>query len=243
MHYTPVQQGLQDKIAVVTGGASGIGAAVAECFWRSGATVEVFDITGAHAVDAVDVADPGSVNTAVDAVVARHGGCDIVINAAGVHAAGSILDTEDDEWNRLFAVNVTGVRNVCRSLLPHMRPSGAIVNVASAAGVRPNRESAAYVATKAAIVGITKALAVDHAAFGIRANCVCPGLVETPMLRRSLAQRSPEDLAEIGSYSNYLVKRAAAPDEIAASVAFLASDSAAYITGSTLVIDGGRALH
>ncbi len=246
MHHLPVQQGLTDKVAVVTGGASGIGAAVAECLRRSGARVEIFDIgpvENAPTAIPVDVTDAESVCSAVDTMIGQLGRCDIVVNVAGVHATGTVLATSDRDWDRLLAVNVGGVRNVCRALLPHLPSGSAIVNVASAAGVRPNREMAAYATTKAAVVALTKAMAVDHADAGVRVNCVCPGLVDTPMLRASLGQRSRDDLADVHSYANYLIKRSAAPDEIAAGVAFLASDSASYITGTTLVIDGGRTLH
>ncbi|MDV3129895.1 SDR family oxidoreductase [Mycobacterium sp. 21AC1] len=228
----------------MTGGASGIGAAVTECLRRSGSLVEVFDLEhSSPGAQTVDVSDFDSVQTATSDLVSRHGGCDIVVNVAGMHAAGTILDTGDEQWDRLLSVNIGGVRNVCRALLPHLRAGSAIVNVSSAAGVRPNREMAAYTATKAAIVGLTKALAVDHADAGIRVNCVCPGLVDTPMLRASIQHRSEVDRTDLQSYANYLVKRSATPDEIAAGIAFLASDSAAYITGTTLVIDGGRSLY
>lgn len=244
MDYQSVQQGLTDKVAVVTGGASGIGAAVSDCLRRSGAMVEIFDIGHIGGSGRpVDVTSSESVCAAVDDVIGRYGGCDVVVNVAGVHATGTVCTTSDEDWHRLLSINVGGVRNVCRALLPHLRRGSAIVNVASAAGIRPNREMAAYTAAKAAVVGLTRAMAVDHATAGVRVNCVCPGLVDTPMLRTSIGQRSDADLADFNSYANYLIKRAARPDEIAAGVAFLASDSAAYITGTTLVIDGGRTLH
>jgi NAD(P)-dependent dehydrogenase (short-subunit alcohol dehydrogenase family) len=228
------------RIVVVTGGASGIGAAVAARLRAAGDTVLVADLAGDPPVD---VTDNGSVTALAERVRAEHGRCDLLVNSAGALAVGTVTEVTEADWDRAFAVNVRGVWLVCRALLPLMPPGSAIVNVASAAGLRPITDMAAYVASKSAVVGLTRAMALDHAEQGIRVNCVCPGLVDTPMSAAAQRQRPPTAHDAVAGFAGYLVKRLAEPDELAAAICFLGSPEAAYVTGSTLAADGGRTLH
>lgn len=237
-------RGFADKIAVVTGGGSGIGAAVTSQLRSAGATVEVVDVApGEDDVPPVDVTDTHSVAALAARVDQHHGRCDILVNCAGAIAVGTAVSCTEVEWDRVFNVNVRGLWNVCKHVIPLMPSGSAIVNVSSGAGLRAIPDMAAYVASKHAVVGLTRAMAVDHAPQGIRANCVCPGLVETP-LARSAQELRPEDVkVAVGSFEGYLIKRTAEPVELAASICFLASDAARFITGSTLAVDGGRCMH
>jgi NAD(P)-dependent dehydrogenase (short-subunit alcohol dehydrogenase family) len=234
----------ENKVAVVTGGASGIGAAVAAQLRTAGAAVEVADVAPSSSTALpVDITDADLVDAFAQRVRATHGRCDVLINCAGAIAVGDVTECTEEDWGRVFSVNVRGTWRMCKSLIPLMRDGSAIVNVASGAGLRAIPDMAAYVASKHAVVGLTRAMAVDHASRGIRANCVCPGLVNTPMARNAQELRPEPTRQAVQAYDGYLVKRSADACEVAESICFLASDSSRYITGTTLAVDGGRCMH
>jgi NAD(P)-dependent dehydrogenase (short-subunit alcohol dehydrogenase family) len=232
---------------LVTGAASGIGAATVRRFRADGAAVAGLDAdSGALASLAVDVrvetdvADADAVEAAVDAAAAALGGLDVLVCSAGVIAHGTVLETAPDEWDRLFAVNVRGIYLCARAAIPHLRRAGggAIVTVASQLGLVAQRRTAAYCAAKGAVLQLTRALALDHAADGIRVNAVCPGPTLTPMVT-SLFSR-----AELDEYSAtvHAHGRMVEPDEIADAIAYLASPSAGSTIGAALVVDGGYSI-
>ena len=232
------------RVAVVTGGASGIGAAVTARLRAAGAEVQVADLTPTEpGGPVVDVADAASVAAFAAEVRARFGRCDLLVNCAGAVAVGTVTECTEPDWHRVFDVNVTGIWQTSRHFLPMMPPGSAIVNVASAAGLRPIPGMAAYVASKAAVVGLTRAMALDHAAQQVRVNCVCPGLVDTPLAATAQRERPDATRQSVAGFDDYLIKRQASADEIAAYVCFLGSPEAGYITGATVTADGGRTLH
>ncbi|KIA62634.1 SDR family NAD(P)-dependent oxidoreductase [Nocardia vulneris] len=234
-------------VAVVTGGASGIGKAIADTLAAAGARVAVLDrAPGAAAPSGgislyCDVVDDASVRDAVAQVHETFGRLDIVVNNAGIGAQGTVEDNSDDEWRNLFEVNVFGAVRVSRAALPHLRrsPAAAIVNTCSIAATTglPNR--AAYGASKGAILSLTRAMAADHVGEGIRVNCVNPGTVDTPWVQRLLAA-SADPAAELTALrARQPHGRLVTAEEVAAAVAFLAGPGATSITGTMLEVDAG----
>jgi NAD(P)-dependent dehydrogenase (short-subunit alcohol dehydrogenase family) len=243
------------KSVLVTGAARGIGKAVAAHFARHGARVALLDRdseplnaaaaeTGADALVLVaDVSCAAQVTVAVETVVERLGAIDVLVNNAGIHFARSVDAYTDEEWDRIFSVNVKGAFHMIRAALPALRRArGAIVNVSSMTALVGQDRGAAYVASKGALVSLTKALALELATDGIRVNCVCPAGVDTPLLR-SWAHTLPNPEAVLqGQADMHLLKRLATAEEIAAAVAFLASPDASFITGAILPVEGGATL-
>jgi 2-keto-3-deoxy-L-fuconate dehydrogenase len=238
---------LKSKTAVVTGAASGIGAALARTFAEAGARVWVLDCNDtdgqavAHKIGGqflhVDVsAEADCLNAAQ-----RVGHIDILANVAGIGHVGSLPNTTATDLDRLLAVNVRGVFNACKAFVPGMleRKSGSVINMASVAGVVAVRERLAYTTTKFAVVGMTKALALDHSHTGVRFNCICPCRVETPFVQARLKEYPDPEAAFRDMASTQLNGRMARPEEIAAAALYLASDASAMVTGSELMIDGG----
>jgi NAD(P)-dependent dehydrogenase (short-subunit alcohol dehydrogenase family) len=217
------------KRALVTGAGSGIGAAVARLLETEDAEVVAADITGTDVH--LDVRD----ETQVAAVVRD---LDVLVNVAGIGSTTTAPETPLDVWEDVFAVNARGTFLCCKHAIPGMaeRGRGSIVNVASVAAIVGLRNRAAYCASKGAVVALTRALAVDHVADGIRVNVVCPGTVDSPWVRR-LVEDAGESLDELRTRQP--MGRLGLPEEIADAVAYLASDAAAFVTGTTLVIDGG----
>ncbi|HEY7140069.1 MAG TPA: glucose 1-dehydrogenase [Methylomirabilota bacterium] len=245
-----------DRVAIVTGGASGIGLATARRLAHEGVRVAIVDRAdpkeAAEAIVAAggdawgiraDVADEAEVRAMADAVLARAQRVDALVNAAGIGSPRPVTIDEATmaEWQALCAVNLTGTLLCCRAVIPAMRQGGggAIVNIASELGLVGSPRSAMYGATKGAVVQLTRALAVDHAPDRIRVNCVCPGPVDTPLLRGSVA-RAPDPEAKLRSeMSSTLLGRLGRPEEIASVIRFLVSDEASFMTGSIVVADGG----
>jgi meso-butanediol dehydrogenase/(S,S)-butanediol dehydrogenase/diacetyl reductase len=241
---------------LVTGGASGIGRATAELLGSRGDAVALLDrdadllaqeltrlkAAGVEAAGAeADVSDPAAVERAVAALEASLGGLEGLVAAAGIGGyTGDVTETEDEAWQRVLAVNLTGVFNVCRAVVPCMRRcgGGAIVTISSQFGLVGCLSSPAYCAAKAGVVGLTRAMAVDHADEGIRVNCVCPGPVDTPMLHGGAPSRYAAAEEERVRRRMPLGRNAQA-GEIAATVAFLLAGGASYLTGSIVSADGG----
>ncbi len=233
-------------VAIVTGGASGIGAAVVGRLLAGGARVADLDrdVSGAHAealTVQADVTDDVSVRSAIEHVLAQWGRLDVLVNNAGIGAQGTVADNDDDEWHRVWDVNVVGMVRVARAALPALRhsPSAAIVNTASIAATAGLPQRALYSATKGAVLALTRAMAADHLHEGIRVNCVNPGTADTPWIGR-LLERADDPAAERAALeARQPHGRLVSADEVAAAVAYLASPRSGSTTGTSLAVDGG----
>jgi meso-butanediol dehydrogenase / (S,S)-butanediol dehydrogenase / diacetyl reductase len=247
---------LEGKVAIVTGGGTGIGAAIARRFAAEGASVvvtgrraepiqEVAAETGGVAV-AGDASDPAHVAHAVGVALDQFGGLDVVVANAGVGFGGGVGDVTDEHWRRTVEVNLTAPMLLVRAALPALidRGAGSIVLVSSISAFVSPPDGAAYDASKSALLGLTRSLAVDYGPLGIRANAVCPGWVRTPMADQSMDELGAtrgvhrEEAYRIAT-ENIPLRRAADPEEIGACCLFLASDDASFVTGAALVVDGG----
>ena len=246
----------EGKVAVISGGGSGIGAAIARLVAAEGGKValtgrrsEPIETLAAEigglAVPG-DATDPSHAASAVEHAVKAYGGLDVVIANAGVGFGGTAGDVSDESWRATIDINLSGALFLVRAAMPHLeaRAGGSIVLISSVSGFVSSPSSAAYVASKAAMIGLAKSIAVDFGSAGVRANALCPGWVRTPM-----GDESMDELAEARGISREQayrlatepvpLRRAAEPDEIARCAAFLASDEASYVTGTTLLADGG----
>lgn len=244
---------LDGRVAVITGAASGIGAATAQRFAAEGASIAGLDLAGpspeivagleASAPEVaywpLDVRDEAQIEARVADVVERFGRIDVLLNAAGVASAGSVDQVPEDEWDRVLDINLKGTYLVAKHVVPHMvsAGAGAIINIASIEGLVGFQGQAAYNASKGAVVVLTRNMAADYGRQGVRVNCLCPGLIETPMT----APLQDPALATIKDWfvDQHLLGRAGRPDEVAAAALFLASDDASFVTGHALVVDGG----
>lgn len=247
---------LTGKITFVTGAASGIGEAIANTFAARNAFVYVADIDrengekvaaqieengGLAKFLQLNVAQNDECLDAAEQVHREHGKLDILVNNAGIGHVGTIEQTTSDDLDRLYAVNVRGMFELTKAFIPKMieRKYGVIVNMSSVGGVAAVKDRIAYCTTKFAVVGFTKCLALDHALDGIRANCICPGRVETPFVKDRIAAYPDPEKAYREMAATQAVGRMGTPQEIAAAALYLASDEAAFVTGTALLIEGG----
>ena len=248
---------LSGRRIAVTGAASGIGRETARRFIEEGASVACLDIAedlsapavpvkGQNAVCLpVDVADAAHARDTIDAAAGALGGLDGVVNSAGVSLRRSLEETTPDDWGRVLSINLTGPFNVCRAAVPHLRAAsgGTIVNISSGAAFKPSFDFSAYCASKGGLAMFTKAIALDLAKDGIRANVVCPGVVDTAMISRAVSI-SPDPAAAAARFNGAsALERMARPGEIAEVILFLTSAASSYVTGSAYTVDGGGAYH
>lgn len=247
---------LADKVALVTGGASGIGRATALLMVREGASITLVDLNraGGEAVRAEIIAAGGRAHfvcgdvtradecqRAVNETIAAFGRLDVLFNNAGIIRRANVLELSEQDWDRVMTVNVKPIFLMSKYAIPHMirQGGGSIVNTASGWGLVGGRRAAVYCASKGAVVLLTKAMALDHGEHNIRVNCVCPGDTDTAMLRNEAEQLGePVERFLIESAQRPL-KRVGRPEEIAEAVLYLASDAASFVTGAALVVDGG----
>jgi NAD(P)-dependent dehydrogenase (short-subunit alcohol dehydrogenase family) len=247
---------LKDKVALITGGASGIGRATAKTFAGAGAAVAIMDLDEAAGESVVreivggggralfiagDVSVAEDCRRAVDRTVEALGGLDILFNNAGIIRRASVLELSERDWDQVMAVNVKSIYLMSRFAIPVMvrAGGGVIINTSSGWGLVGGRRAASYCASKGAVVLLTKAMALDHGPQNIRVNCICPGDTDTPMLRRE-AEELGEPIEEfLAEGAQRPLGRIAQPEEIAQAALYLAGDAAAAVTGISLVVDGG----
>jgi NAD(P)-dependent dehydrogenase (short-subunit alcohol dehydrogenase family) len=250
---------LAGKVALVTGSASGVGEAIVRRFQAEGASVLAVGLqsellaalardTGA-AWQPCDVTNEADVRAVFERMLQEHGRVDIVVNAAGVMHIDDVADIDDAQWSRLLDVNLTGAMRTCRAALPTMRRQrgGALVNVASTAAFNASPGMASYAASKAGVVALTRSLANRYGEDGIRANCLCPGWVRTPMsefeMQAAAQSQNTSVEAEFEKLASRIaLRRVAQPEEMASCALFLASDEASFVTGTVLLADGGARL-
>jgi NAD(P)-dependent dehydrogenase (short-subunit alcohol dehydrogenase family) len=247
---------LSDKRVVITGAAQGIGEATAQAMAAYGARLLLADRNGAGAervaaalraggAEAIptttDVTAAADCRAMIDRAVAVWGGLDVLVNSAGILLQQSVPDTSEEEWDRVMNVNVKGTFLPCKYAIPVMarQGGGVIVNLASGAALVGNRSLAAYGASKAAVLVLTKCMSVDHAADGIRVNCICPGNIDTEMLREPMRQSGDFDRAYHQIAASAPLARLGTRQEVAEVIAFMASDHCAYMTGTPIILDGG----
>ena len=246
---------LSDKVCLVTGAASGIGRGLALRLAAEGAAVVVVDVADAVAATAAAIEDTGGRALAVVGSVAAEenaagfvaaatrafGGLDILCNVAGIMPLGTVVTQSLADWERTLAVNLTGAFLCAKYAIPAMeaRGAGSIVNIASVVGILGHNGLAAYTASKGGLIALTRAMAVDHAPQRIRVNCICPGTIDTGILRDYLGTVADVDVAMAGFRANHPLGRIGTPDDVAGAALYLASDEAAFVTGATFMIDGG----
>lgn len=238
---------LKDKIAFVTGASSGIGLGIAKRFLDEGAIVIGCGIEKLCNINhkffsyhVCDITKYNQVNEIMENALSKYDKLDILVNSAGVTAEGNLENTTSDQFQFQFAVNTLGTFNTCKSAIDYLKksPSASIINIASELGVKPIRDRVAYNPSKAAVVMLTKCIAVDYAPF-IRANTILPGLVETPMIQeRFLSAENPDELRKLYE-SFYLLKRLGTVKDMADAAVFLASEESAFITGDDISVCGG----
>jgi NAD(P)-dependent dehydrogenase (short-subunit alcohol dehydrogenase family) len=245
-----------DRVVIVTGGATGIGAATARAFAREGARVVIFDVASregeatAAAIEQAggtadfregDVTDEDAVRSAIDEAVARYGRLDVAHANAGIEWTKKVVDTSREEWQRVIDVNLTGIYLACRHALRQMvaQGSGSLVLTSSPHAINTVPDAGAYAASKGGVLALTRSLALEGAPHGVRANALLPGAIDTPMLHRE-AQAGPDPERQLERWAAiHPLNRLGRPEEIAEAALFLASDAASFVTGTALAVDGG----
>ena len=247
---------LAGKRAIITGGASGIGRATAKLFAEEGAAVAIIDINDADGLALAeqirdnggraiyihcDVTNSKDSQRAVNTTVEDLGGLNILFNNAGIIRRTDLIETSEDEWDQVMAVNVKSVFLMSKFALPVMVQAGggSIINSGSGWGLRGGEKAVSYCASKAAVVNMTRAMAIDHGPQNIRVNCICPGDTDTPMLRGEAEQLTQDEALFMGEAAERPLGRFGKPVEVAQAVLFLASEASSYVTGAALVVDGG----
>ncbi|MCB0997954.1 MAG: SDR family oxidoreductase [Acidimicrobiales bacterium] len=233
---------MSGRVVVVTGAAGGIGSAIVERFAALGDTVVGLDVAAVadgETIHEVDVTDPASCRRAVARVVDVHGGIDVLCNNAGISAVGDVVQSTPDEWERVFAVNVFGVANMSRAALPHLRArAGAVVNTCSIVASVGLVQRAVYGASKGAILALTKAMAADEVAHGVRVNCVSPGTVHSPWVERLVGATDDPEATYEGLRRRQPLGRLVGTGEVADTIVFLAAPTT-FTTGADILLDGG----
>jgi NAD(P)-dependent dehydrogenase (short-subunit alcohol dehydrogenase family) len=247
---------LKGKTALITGAASGIGRAMAMLFACHGATVCAVDLDasgveevadgitslgGSAIAIAADVTRATDCEAAVQTTLERGTGLHLLVNNAGIIRRGSILETSEEDWDRVMAVNVKAIFLMSRAAIPHLQMAGegVIINTASGWGLVGGPRAAAYCASKGAVVQLTKAMAIDHGPEGIRVNCICPGDTDTPLLHQEARELSEPEESFLEDAASRPLGRVGSPEEIAQAALFLASGASSFVTGTALVVDGG----
>ncbi len=247
---------LADKVALITGGASGIGRATALLFAREGASVVMADLNaqagpavvdeiiqagGQACFESTDVSNDAECRRVVNRTLREFGKIDILFNNAGIIRRATILDLSEEDWDRVMAVNVKSIFLLSREVIPHMQKAGggSIINTASGWGLTGGAKAAVYCASKGAVVLLTKAMAVDHGPQNIRVNCICPGDTDTGMLRSEAQQLGEAGDRFLAEAAKRPLGRVGTSDEIARAALYLASDASSFVTGTALVVDGG----
>lgn len=247
---------LANKIAIITGGASGIGRATAVLFAQEGAAVAIVDINAEQGQSAVaeieaaggkaifipcNVTNAEDCRAAVEKTVTTFGGLHILFNNAGIIRRADVIGTTEEEWDRVMAVNVKSIFLMSKYAIPRMAQGGggSIINTSSGWGLKGGGNAVSYCASKGAVTNMTRAMAIDHGKQNIRVNAVCPGDTDTPMLRNEARQLGQPESKFMAEAADRPLGRYAQPVEIAQVVAFLASDAASYVTGAAYIVDGG----
>ncbi len=247
---------LEGRTAWISGAASGIGEATARLFAEEGANVALADVRadrGTAACDAiagrggealflpVDVGVEGEVRDSLAATVARFGGLDILVNSAGLVHVAPLHEYAEADWDRLMGVNLKGIFFAVKHGLPHLKrnPRSYVVNIGSVSSFVGQARTPAYTASKSAVLGLSRSIALDYAGIGLRCNCVCPGITDTPMLREHLDQAPDPEAALAGRLRRVPLGTALTPGEVARSVLYLSCEDSAGVTGTALVVDGG----
>jgi NAD(P)-dependent dehydrogenase (short-subunit alcohol dehydrogenase family) len=258
-HSKEVPVKLARRVAIITGAAAGIGEAVARLFAKEGARVALVDLdrerlerlteeleaSSAIVLElAGDVADPAFDRLVVERTMNQFGHLDVLFNNAGIVIGGTLVDCTDEDWDRTMSVNLKSMYYLCRNAVPVMQRQGAgcIINMSSIAGPTGVTDRGAYSVSKAGVIGLTKSLAMDFIKDGIRVNCLCPATVDTPSLRQRIAGAPDPEEARRAFIARQPMGRIGTPEEIAAMALFLASDDSRYMTGQSIIMDGGMKL-
>ena len=241
----------KNKVALVTGAGSGIGLAAAKRIAEEGGTVVagILDDSQRSAINGfdgviLDVRNEEAWDGALDHVVTRHGGLDILVNSAGISPQATAEETTWEMWDDVMSINLKGTFIGCKKAIPLMRDrnGGAIVNLASINAIRGNTRLVAYAATKGGVLAMTMSLALDHVGENIRVNCVCPATIETPMVHQMLSESADLEAATRNIIAKHPIGRMAQAEEVASTIAFLASSDASFMTGLAIPVDGGRSI-